>query len=157
MRVQDQKSDKLRLKNLHSTCFGGKINWFEPKNSAKRRELLIWRTKKSGQASRYTPTQGFNFASHESKLVPRKLDPGPLDWTPKVGLRFNPICHKGHLTNGFKLEPPNRQILSLEGPRFRVQGLGLNSCQIPYTYHLHEIDCSICSVLQMYHTMFLCA
>jgi hypothetical protein len=37
------KSDKLRL-NLHGTCFGGKINWFGPKNSAKR-ELLIWRTK----------------------------------------------------------------------------------------------------------------
>jgi len=30
------KSDKLRL-NLRGTYFGGKINWFEPKNSAKRR------------------------------------------------------------------------------------------------------------------------
>jgi hypothetical protein len=30
------KSGKLRL-NLHGTCFGGKINWFRPKNSAKRR------------------------------------------------------------------------------------------------------------------------
>jgi len=30
------KSGKLRL-NLHGTCFGGKINWFGPKNSAKRR------------------------------------------------------------------------------------------------------------------------
>jgi len=30
------KSGKLRL-NLHGTCLGGKINWFEPKNSAKRR------------------------------------------------------------------------------------------------------------------------
>jgi hypothetical protein len=28
------KSGKLRL-NLHGTCFGGKINWFGPKNSAK--------------------------------------------------------------------------------------------------------------------------
>jgi hypothetical protein len=30
------KSGKLRL-NLHGTCFGGKINWFGRKNSAKRR------------------------------------------------------------------------------------------------------------------------
>jgi len=30
------KSGKLRL-NLHGTGFGGKINWFGPKNSAKRR------------------------------------------------------------------------------------------------------------------------
>jgi len=30
------KSGKLRL-NLHGTCFGGKINWFGPKNSAKSR------------------------------------------------------------------------------------------------------------------------
>jgi len=29
------KSGKLRL-NLHGTCFGGKINWFRPKNSGKR-------------------------------------------------------------------------------------------------------------------------
>ncbi len=30
------KSGKLRL-NLDGTCFGGKINWFGPRNSAKRR------------------------------------------------------------------------------------------------------------------------
>jgi hypothetical protein len=30
------KSGKLRL-NVHGTCFGGKINWFRPKNNAKRR------------------------------------------------------------------------------------------------------------------------
>jgi len=30
------KSGKLGL-NLHGTCFGGKINWLGPKNSAKRR------------------------------------------------------------------------------------------------------------------------
>jgi len=34
--VSKPKSGKLRL-NLHGTCFGGKINWFGPKNSAKRR------------------------------------------------------------------------------------------------------------------------
>jgi hypothetical protein len=27
-----KKWQKLRL-NLHGTCFGGKINWFRPKNS----------------------------------------------------------------------------------------------------------------------------
>jgi hypothetical protein len=32
------KSGKLKL-NLHGTCFGGKINWFKPKNSSKRRAL----------------------------------------------------------------------------------------------------------------------
>jgi hypothetical protein len=30
------KSGKLRL-NVPVTCFGGKINWFRPKNSGKRR------------------------------------------------------------------------------------------------------------------------
>ncbi len=34
--VPKPKSRKLRL-NLHGTCFGGKINWFGPKNSARRR------------------------------------------------------------------------------------------------------------------------
>jgi hypothetical protein len=37
------ESGKLRL-NLHGSCFGGKINLFKHKNSAKV-ELLIWRTK----------------------------------------------------------------------------------------------------------------
>jgi len=32
------KNGKLRL-NLHGICFGGKINWFKPKNNAKRRAL----------------------------------------------------------------------------------------------------------------------
>jgi len=30
------KSGELRL-NLHGTCFGGRINWLEPKNSVKTR------------------------------------------------------------------------------------------------------------------------
>ncbi len=34
------KSGKLRL-NLHGTCFGGKINWFGPKKSAKRRAYVL--------------------------------------------------------------------------------------------------------------------
>jgi len=34
--VPRPKSGKLRL-NLHGTYFGGKINWFRPKNSAETR------------------------------------------------------------------------------------------------------------------------
>jgi hypothetical protein len=40
-------------------------------------------------------TQGFNFASNESTLVPRKLDPGPhLKWA----LRVVATCHCKTLT-----------------------------------------------------------
>ncbi len=52
------KSDKLRL-NLHGTYFGGKINWFEPKNGAKRRAPNL-ENHESGQGPMYSPTQGFN-------------------------------------------------------------------------------------------------
>jgi len=45
------KSGKLRL-NLHGTCFGGKINWFGPKNSAKRRAPDL-ENQESGQGPRY--------------------------------------------------------------------------------------------------------
>jgi hypothetical protein len=58
MRVQEQKSGKLRL-NLHHSSFGGKINWFGPKNSAKRRAPHL-ENQESGQGPRYSPTQGFN-------------------------------------------------------------------------------------------------
>jgi hypothetical protein len=47
MRVQDPKIGTLRL-NLDGTCFGGKINWFKPKKTMLKGELLIWRTKESG-------------------------------------------------------------------------------------------------------------
>jgi hypothetical protein len=57
-RVQDQKkSGKLR-QNLHSTCFGGK-------------NQSVWTPKKKQSNSR------IQFASIQSKLVPRKLDHGP--------------------------------------------------------------------------------
>ncbi len=68
------KKKPVRL-NPHGSCFGGKINWFRHKNSAKG-ELLIWRTKNI-----WTMVQSnsrIRFASNQSKLVPRKLDPGPL-------------------------------------------------------------------------------
>jgi hypothetical protein len=52
------KSGKLRL-NLHGICFGGKINWFGPKNSAKRRAPDL-ENQESGWGLRCSPTQGFN-------------------------------------------------------------------------------------------------
>jgi hypothetical protein len=52
------KSDKLRL-NLHGTWFGGKINWFGPKNSAKRKAPNL-KNQESGYGPSYSPTQGFN-------------------------------------------------------------------------------------------------
>jgi hypothetical protein len=52
------KKWQLRL-NLHGTCFGGKINRFGLKNSAKRRAPDL-KNQESGQGPRYSPTQGFN-------------------------------------------------------------------------------------------------
>jgi hypothetical protein len=40
---------------------------------------MIWRTKVQAKVKgNKGPTQGFNLLQNESKLVPRKLDPGPL-------------------------------------------------------------------------------
>jgi len=77
------KSGKLRL-NLHGTGFGGKINWFRPKKVPKG-ELLIWRTKNQAIRTKVQSNPRIQFASNESKLVPRKLDRGPSS---KVGLRW---------------------------------------------------------------------
>ncbi len=52
------KSGKLR-QNLHGTCFGGKIIWFGPKNSAQKRSPDL-ENQESGQGPRYSPHQGFN-------------------------------------------------------------------------------------------------
>jgi hypothetical protein len=43
----------------YGTFFGGKINWFGPKNSAKRRVPDL-ENQESGYGPRYSPTQGFN-------------------------------------------------------------------------------------------------
>jgi hypothetical protein len=60
MRVLRPKSGKWRL-NLLGTCFGGKINWFGPKNCAKRRRASQLENQESGYGPRYSsPTQGFN-------------------------------------------------------------------------------------------------
>jgi hypothetical protein len=89
MRVQDQKSGKLRL-NLHGTWFGGKNSWVRPKNSAKRRAPDL-ENQESGWGPRLHSNSRIQFASDESKLVPRKLDPWP---STKVGLSVKqiPIC-----------------------------------------------------------------
>jgi len=81
MRVQDQKSGKLRL-NLHVTSF-----WKE--------NQLVWTKKQSSKESSWfgEPRMGLGtkvlesnsriqFASNQSKLVPRKLDLYPR----KMGL-----------------------------------------------------------------------
>jgi hypothetical protein len=48
-------------------------------------ELLIWRTKNQ-LGTKVQSNSRIQFASNQSKLVPRKLDPGPLS---KAGLRVN--------------------------------------------------------------------
>ncbi len=76
---QEQNSGKLML-NLHgTTVVEGKSISFGPKKSAKRRASDL-----ENQESGYIGNQGrvpnsrIQFASNESKLVPRKLDPGTL-------------------------------------------------------------------------------
>ncbi len=59
-RVQDQKVAKIEAKPTKWHCFGGKINWFGPKNSAKRRAPDL-ENQESGEGRRYSPTQGFNW------------------------------------------------------------------------------------------------
>jgi len=56
----------------------GKSISSDQKNSAKKRAPDL-ENQESSYGPRYSPTQGFQFASNQSKLVPRKLDPGP--WT----------------------------------------------------------------------------
>jgi len=70
-------------------------------------ELLIWRTKNQARApGKLQLKDSIQFASHESKLVPRKLDPGPSS---KVGLMvfycktvFDSLC-EGALINATTL------------------------------------------------------
>ncbi len=68
--------------------FGGKSNWFGPKNSAKRRSPDL-ENQRIRLGTKVQSNSRIQFAPNESKLVPRKLDPGP--WS-KVGLRFMIIC-----------------------------------------------------------------
>jgi hypothetical protein len=78
------KSGKLRL-NLHGTCFGGKSIGSDQKTLLKW-ELLIWRTKNEARDQGTIQLKdSICFKAKQSKLVPRKLDPGPL---PKVGLSY---------------------------------------------------------------------
>jgi hypothetical protein len=95
------KSGKLRL-NLHGSCFGGKIHWFRHRNSAKG-ELLIWRTKNI--RTKIQSNSRIRFASNQDKLVPRKLDPGPLSkvdpqhWFPfhEANWTFKPTFSWAHV------------------------------------------------------------
>jgi hypothetical protein len=62
-----------------------KINWFRPKKSAKRRapDLENQESSSSGLGPMFSPNSRIQFASNQSKLVLRKLDPG--HWS-KVGI-----------------------------------------------------------------------
>ncbi len=64
------------------------------KASYKRRAHDL-KTQEASQGPMECGIQGFSFASNESKLVPRKLDPGPhLKWA----LRVVATCHCKTLT-----------------------------------------------------------
>jgi hypothetical protein len=71
-------------------------------------ELLIWRTKNQARDRGYSPTQKFNFASNQSKLVPRKLELGPSS---KVGLSLlcrGRYCRQCLLPLDFRFNPRSR-------------------------------------------------
>jgi hypothetical protein len=78
------KSGKLRL-NLHGTCFGGKINWFRPKKQCSK-ESSWFGEPRIRLGTKVQSNSRIQFASNQSKLVPRKLDPRLLS---KVGLRMD--------------------------------------------------------------------
>jgi hypothetical protein len=71
------KSGILGL-NLHGTCFGGKINWFRTKKTVLK-ESSRFGESRIRLATKVYPNSRIQFASNESKLVPRKLDPR-LKW-----------------------------------------------------------------------------
>jgi len=69
----------------NGTFFGRKINWLRPKNSSKRR-APDFKEPRIRLGTKVQSNSRIQFASNQSKLVPRKLDSGPLS---KVGLRVN--------------------------------------------------------------------
>jgi hypothetical protein len=62
-------------------------------------ELLIWRTKNQARDQGRVHSR-IQFASNESKLVPKKLDPGPSS---KVGLSILPSRQPNNLNNLFEI------------------------------------------------------
>jgi hypothetical protein len=66
----------------------GKSVGLEQKTELKG-ELLIWRTKNQARDQEVESNSRIQFASNQSKLVPRKLDSGPLF---KVGLSTSKFC-----------------------------------------------------------------
>jgi hypothetical protein len=66
----------------------GKSIGSDPKKIVLKGELLIWRTKRIRLGTKVESHSRTQFAVHQSKLVPRKLDPGPSS---KVGLRVKLI------------------------------------------------------------------
>jgi len=62
-----------------------RINWFQPKNSPKWR-APDFEEPRIRLGTKVQSNSRIQFASNQSKWVPRKLDAGPLS---KVGLRVN--------------------------------------------------------------------
>ncbi len=69
MRVQDQK---VQIETNLAPVLEGKSIGSDQKTVLKR-EFLIWRTKNQARDQVHSNSR-IQFASHESKLVPRKLD-----------------------------------------------------------------------------------
>jgi hypothetical protein len=78
------KSGKLRL-NLHGTCFGVKINWLGPKKHCWK-ESSWFEEPRIRLGTKVESNSRIQFASNQSKLVLRKLDPQPSS---KVGLNHD--------------------------------------------------------------------
>jgi hypothetical protein len=72
------KSGELR-RNLRGTSFGGKINWYGPKNKPKKKVHHL----KNQNPNKARSNSKIQFASNGSKLVHVNLDPRPSS---KVGL-----------------------------------------------------------------------
>ncbi len=86
------KSGKLRL-NLHDTCFGGKINWFGQKNSAKTRAPDL----ENQATTKVLSNSRIQFASNQSKLDPEpssKLGLSNIRVSKIIELEGNGVMHK---------------------------------------------------------------
>ncbi len=90
MRVQDQKSGKLWI-NLHGTILKGN-HLVQPKTRAQN-ESSLFEDPRCKLGSKVRSNSRVQFASNESKLVPRNLDPGPAQ--SKVGLNAIWLVRKG--------------------------------------------------------------
>jgi hypothetical protein len=71
--VSRPKIGQLKL-NLHGTILEGKSIGLDPKKKELKGELMIWRMKVKARVQ----LASNQFASNESKLVPKNLNPAPI-------------------------------------------------------------------------------